>query len=200
MISLLLFMITAYLFGSLSSAIIICRLFHLPDPRNQGSGNPGATNVLRYGGTKVAILVLIGDLLKGLIPVLIAKWFGMTQLDLAWIGLAAIVGHVFPIFFAFHGGKGVATGAGALLGINWVLGLSVFSSWLIIAIVFRYSSLAAIIGAILVPVYAYWLTQHHILVPLILISLILLWRHAENIKRLLKGQEDKITFKKSNID
>lgn len=196
MILLLLFMIIAYLFGSLSTAIIVCRLLQLPDPRNQGSGNPGATNVLRFGGTKVAILVLIGDLLKGLIPVLIAKWCGISQVGLAWIGLAAIIGHVFPLFFGFKGGKGVATGAGVMFGLNWLLGLAVFMTWLIIAVISRYSSLAALIATISVPIYAFWLTTHATLLPLILISLLLLWRHYENFKRLLAGKEDKIGTKK----
>lgn len=198
MILLISFIIIAYLFGSLSTAIIVCQLLQLPDPRKQGSGNPGATNVLRFGGKKVAIFVLIGDLLKGLIPVLIAKWCGVAQLGLAWIGLAAILGHIFPIFFGFKGGKGVATGAGVMFGLNWLLGLSVFITWLIIAATSRYSSLAAIIASISVPIYGFWFVSHATLLPLTLISLFLLWRHHDNFNRLMTGQEDKIGQKKLN--
>ena len=192
MFLLLVFVVIGYLCGSLSSAIIICRLLQLPDPRSQGSGNPGATNVLRFGGKKVAIAVLMGDLLKGLIPVLFAKWCGITEMGLAWVGLAATLGHIFPLFFGFKGGKGVATGGGVMFGINWMLGTAVFITWLLIAAISRYSSMAAIIAAISVPIYAYWLVPHKVLLPLILISLLLLWRHYYNFKRLLTGQEDKI--------
>lgn len=197
MFLLLLFVIIGYLFGSLSTAIIVCRLLHLPDPRGQGSGNPGATNVLRFGGKKVAILVLMGDLLKGLIPVLLAKWAGISPIGLAWVGLAATLGHVFPLFFGFKGGKGVATGGGVMFGLNWMLGTAIFMTWLLIAAISRYSSLAAIVAAISVPIYAYWLVPHKALLPLILITLLLLWRHYENFKRLLAGQEDKIGRDKS---
>ncbi len=197
MILILFFIIVAYLFGSLSTAIIVCHLLHLPDPRKQGSGNPGATNVLRFGGKKIAILVLIGDLLKGLIPVLIAKWCGISHLGLAWIGLAAIVGHIFPVFFGFKGGKGVATGAGVMFGLNWLFGLFVFMTWLIIALITRYSSLAAIIASVSLPIYGFWFVSHVTLFPLILITVFLLWRHHDNLKRLMIGQEDKIGQKKN---
>ncbi len=196
MFLLLLFLIIAYLFGSLSTAIIVCRLLHLPDPRSQGSGNPGATNVLRFGGKKIAILVLLGDLLKGLVPVLLAKWCGVSQVGLVWVGLAATLGHIFPIFFGFKGGKGVATAGGVMFGLNWLFGTVVFVTWLIIALLSRYSSLAAIITTISVPIYGTIFISHKILLPLILISALLLWRHYDNFKRLIAGQEDKIGKKK----
>lgn len=196
MVLLLLFSILAYLFGSLSTAIIVCRLLHLPDPRSQGSGNPGATNVLRFGGKKVAILVLLGDLLKGLVPVLLAKFSGMSHSALAWVGLAATLGHIFPLFFGFKGGKGVATAGGVMFGINLLFGSVVFSTWLIVAIVTRYSSLAAIITTIAVPIYGYLFISPQIIFPLSLISFLLLWRHFDNFKRLIAGKEDKIGGKK----
>lgn len=197
MLLLLLFIIIAYLFGSLSTAIIVCRLLHLPDPRSQGSGNPGATNVLRFGGKKVAIFVLIGDLLKGLIPVLLAKWCGIAPIGLVWVGLAATLGHIFPVFFGFKGGKGVATAGGVMFGLNWLFGTVVFATWLIIALLTRYSSLAAIITTISVPIYGALFISHKIILPLTLISALLLWRHYDNFKRLIAGQEDKIGKKKS---
>lgn len=199
MVLLLLFSILAYLFGSLSTAIIVCRLLHLPDPRSQGSGNPGATNVLRFGGKKVAILVLLGDLLKGLIPVLLAKFSGISHSGLAWVGLAATLGHIFPLFFGFKGGKGVATAGGVMFGINWLFGTAVFGTWLIIALVTRYSSLAAIITTVAVPIYGYFFISPYIIFPLIIISLLLLWRHLDNFKRLIAGKEDKIGGKKTSV-
>lgn len=195
MMKILLFMIIAYLLGSLSTAIITTKLLDLPDPRNIGSGNPGATNVLRISGTKIAIIVLLGDFLKGLIPVLLAKWAGLSPNALAWVGLAAILGHVFPLFFGFKGGKGVATAAGALFGLSWPLGLVALLTWIIIAAIFRYSSLAAVIATLAVPFYAKWLVHVPAIFPLLLICVLLLWRHSENITRLMCGKEDKIGVK-----
>jgi len=131
--------IFAYLAGSLSSAIIMCKLFSLPDPRSQGSGNPGATNVLRFGGKKIAILVLTGDVLKGLIPVLIASTVGLTATGIALVGVSAFLGHLYPVFFKFQGGKGVATALGVLLGISWLLGVAIIVTWLVTAVIFRLS-------------------------------------------------------------
>ncbi|HFQ92142.1 MAG TPA: glycerol-3-phosphate 1-O-acyltransferase, partial [Chromatiales bacterium] len=146
----------AYLLGSLSSAIIMCRIFSLPDPRSQGSGNPGATNVLRFGGKKIAIMVLTGDILKGLIPVLVATYAGLTSAGIAVVGVAAFLGHLYPVFFGFQGGKGVATALGVLLGMSWLLGLAMIAVWVVMAMIFRISSLAAITAAICAPLFT-WL-------------------------------------------
>src|SRR5689334_17854922 len=135
--------IIAYLIGSISTAIVTCKIMRLPDPRDQGSGNPGATNVLRFGGKKAAIITLMGDMLKGVIPVLAAKWFGFNTVGLSLVAFAAFLGHLYPIFFRFQGGKGVATAFGCFIALSWPLGLLLAATWLIIAILFRYSSLAA---------------------------------------------------------
>jgi glycerol-3-phosphate acyltransferase PlsY len=183
-------MMFAYLLGSLSSAVFVCKIFHLPDPRTEGSKNPGTTNVLRIGGKKVAILVLIGDLLKGLIPVLIARYF-MPDHIWGWVGLSAVLGHMFPIFFQFKGGKGVATGAGVLLGLSLPLGFLVILTWILVAALFRYSSLAAIIATLLMPFYGFWVARPQIL-PLVFICVLILIRHYGNIKNLIAGNESKI--------
>lgn len=192
MLKFLLFIILAYLFGSLSTAIITAKVFGLTDPRTEGSGNPGATNVLRVSGKKVAIIVLLGDFIKGLIPVLLAKWASLTPYALAWVGFAAILGHVFPLFFGFKGGKGVATGAGVLFGLSFPLGLASILTWILVAALTRYSSLAAVIATLTVPIFAYWPGHVHAFLPILLICLLLLWRHRENVRKLLKGEEDKI--------
>jgi len=144
--------ILAYLFGSISSAIIVCKLMGLPDPRTQGSQNPGATNVLRIGGKKAAIITLLGDMLKGVIPILAAKWYGLDPTGIACVTFAAFFGHLFPIFFRFQGGKGVATAIGCLLALSLPVGLSWLATWIIIAIIFRYSSLSSLITSLLAPV------------------------------------------------
>ena len=183
-------MIFAYLLGSLSSAIIVCKLFRLPDPRTQGSGNPGTTNVLRLGGKKLAGLVLLGDLLKGLIAVLVARYLVAPDLW-GWVGLCAILGHMYPVFFKFKGGKGVATGAGVLLGLSWIFGLAVIVTWIVVARLFRYSSLAAIIAILTVPLYGFWFARP-VLLSLGFICILILFRHKDNIKRLLAGIEPKM--------
>jgi glycerol-3-phosphate acyltransferase PlsY len=199
MLKLLLFILFAYLIGSLSAAIIISKLFGLPDPRSEGSKNPGATNVLRLGGKKIAIIVLFGDFLKGLIPVLLATAFGLPPISLAWVGLAAVLGHIFPLYFGFKGGKGVATGAGVFFALSWKLGVLTFFTWIVIAALFQYSSLAAIVGSIVAPFYTFWLLPECI-IPVGLMCILLLWRHAENFKRLLAGEEDKISKSKRDKD
>lgn len=143
----LIFMLFAYLLGSLSSAIIVCKLARLPDPRTQGSGNPGASNVLRIGGKRLAGIVLLGDLLKGWIPVILAKFFGLPFACLAWIAFFAFIGHLFPIFFGFRGGKGVATALGGLLALAWPIGLIGLLSWCVILLLFRYISVASMISS-----------------------------------------------------
>ncbi len=185
--------IGAYLFGSLSAAIIICKLLGLPDPRTQGSRNPGATNVLRIAGKKMAALVLLGDMLKGLIPLLIARAFDVEDHILAAVGLAAFLGHLYPAFFGFHGGKGVATSLGVLLGLAWPLGVAALATWLFMAKVFRISSLSAVVAAVMAPIYTWLLLDSMpLLVMVCVISTMLLWRHRGNIQRLVNGAEAKI--------
>jgi len=183
----------AYLIGSLSAAIIICKLMGLPDPRTQGSRNPGATNVLRISGKKTAALVLLGDMLKGLIPLLAARAFDVEDHILAAVGLAAFLGHLYPIYFGFHGGKGVATSLGILLGLSWPLAAAVLATWLFMARVFRISSLSALTAAIAAPLYTWILLDSApLLVMVCVISAMLLWRHRGNIQRLISGAEGKI--------
>ncbi|RDI41517.1 glycerol-3-phosphate 1-O-acyltransferase PlsY [Aquicella lusitana] len=183
----------AYLFGSISSAIIVCKLMRLPDPRTQGSRNPGATNVLRIGGKKAAIITLFGDMLKGVIPVLAAKALALPPLGLALVAFAAFVGHLFPIFFRFEGGKGVATLLGSLLALSLPLGFSWIATWLIVAFLFRYSSLASLVASLLAPLYA-WFFMPSLIFPAIiaLMSLMLVYRHRSNIANLFAGKESKI--------
>ena len=183
----------AYLIGSLSAAIIICKLMGLPDPRTQGSRNPGATNVLRIAGKKTAALVLLGDMLKGLIPLLVARAFEVEDHILAAVGLAAFLGHLYPIYFGFHGGKGVATSLGILLGLSWPLAAAVLATWLFMTRVFRISSLSALTAAIAAPLYTWLLLDSvPLLVMVCVISTMLLWRHRSNIQRLISGAEGKI--------
>ncbi len=184
----------AYLLGSVSAAIIVCKIMQLPDPRTQGSGNPGATNVLRVGGKKAAAITLFADMLKGLLPVLAARYLELSTLALALTGAAAFIGHLFPVFFSFKGGKGVATLLGILFGFSWWVGLATAATWLIIAKVFKLSSLAALIATALAPVYLFYLVPNA--TPLIILTIamviILFWRHKSNIKKLLSGNESNI--------
>ncbi len=185
-----LFVPAAYFIGSISSAIIICQLMGLPDPREQGSGNPGATNVMRIGGKKAAAMTLFGDLLKGLLPVYLAKELGVSLELLAVIGIAAFLGHLYPVFFKFAGGKGVATSIGVLLGFSWFLGLAFVATWLLIYKLGKISSLSALCASILSPVYAWFIVGDLYLVGAsIFMMLLLLFRHKSNIQRLLKGEE-----------
>lgn len=198
--------IVAYLIGSLSFAVIVSTVMGLNDPRTYGSGNPGATNVLRSGSKKAAVLTLLLDALKGLIPVLLVKYFGpdygLHEGTLALVAIAAFLGHLFPVFFKFKGGKGVATALGVLLGISGWLGLFVLLTWLAVALISRYSSLSALIAAVMSPVYyvllggSLWVYDKSLLLAVMAMSALLLWRHTENISRLLKGQESKIGSKK----
>lgn len=182
----------AYLIGSLSSAVVLCKVAGLPDPRTQGSGNPGATNVLRIGGKKLAATVLIIDVLKGVIPVIIGRLLGMDQVLLAAIALLAFLGHLYPVFFQFKGGKGVATALGAFLALSPLLALAGLMTWLVMFLISRISSLSAICAALLTPVYSLWLIDSVMARWLILIiSLLLVWRHRSNIQRLLSGEEKK---------
>ena len=193
MIADLLLIAAGYLLGSLSSAIITCRLLGLPDPRKQGSCNPGATNVLRIGGKKAAAITLIGDMLKGLIPVLVAKLLGADLSIQAAVAVAAFLGHLYPVFFGFQGGKGVATALGVLLGIHWPVGLLTIATWLVIAKVFKISSLAALLAILVTPLYIWWLIPNQsLLIAMLFMGTLLFWRHRSNIKGLLAGTEGKI--------
>ncbi|MCC5796125.1 MAG: glycerol-3-phosphate 1-O-acyltransferase PlsY [Methylophaga sp.] len=188
----LLLMLAAYLIGSLSSAVVLCKLAGLPDPRTQGSGNPGATNVLRMGSRKLAALVLVIDVLKGVIPVLIGRVFGLEFNELAIIALLAFAGHLYPVFFKFKGGKGVATALGAFLALAPMLALLALLTWVVVFAISRISSLSAISAAIMAPVYSLWLLPEALArYVVLLIAVMLLWRHKANIQRLLAGQEKK---------
>ncbi len=180
----------AYLIGSISSAIIVCRLMGLPDPREQGSGNPGATNVMRIGGKKAAAITFFGDFLKGLLPVVAVKFLGAPPILFALTGLAAFVGHLYPIFFKFKGGKGVATSAGVLFGFDIFLGSAFALTWIAIYKLSKISSLAALITSALSPVYAWFLTEDPVLtIATLIMTGFLLWRHESNIRRLLAKEE-----------
>ena len=199
--------VLAYLIGSLSFAVLVSQLMGLNDPRTYGSKNPGATNVLRSGSKKAAIATLLLDALKGWLPVVLVKWWGeawgLGDGTVALVGLAAFLGHLWPVFFGFQGGKGVATAAGVIIGFEPWLGLASLLTWVIVAYAFRYSSLASIVTAIFAP--AFYLFGHHVawnaptamILSLAAMGLLLVWRHAENINRLLAGKESKLGAKKS---
>lgn len=185
--------VVAYLLGSVSSAIVVARLFGLQDPRQVGSGNPGATNILRYGGKTAAILTLAGDILKGVVPVLAAHALGADTVILGLTMLAAFLGHLFPVFHGFKGGKGVATAAGTLIALNGWVGLALIGSWLVMAFATRYSSLSAIVVTLLSPFYVWWFTREPWLIAATAVmGILLLWRHRSNIRKLLAGTEPKI--------
>jgi len=185
--------ICAYLIGSISAAIIVCKILNLPDPRTQGSNNPGATNVLRIGGKKAAAIVLIADGLKGVAPVLVANYLGFSLLDVSLVALAAFLGHVYPVFFGFKGGKGVATFLGSLFALNYLAGLGFALTWVFVAKVLKISSLSALIATLLAPLYFYLITNE--LEATYVIGIICLWifyTHRSNIQRMLSGEEGKI--------
>ena len=185
--------VCGYLVGSIASAVIVCRLMGLPDPRTEGSRNPGATNVLRLGGKKAAVITLLGDMLKGLVPVLVARLIVDSPLVLAGTALAAFLGHLYPVFFRFQGGKGVATAFGVVTGLVWPVALAMLGTWLLMAALFRYSSLSALVAAALGPVFSFLLAPElAYVVALSIIALLVLWRHRSNIRNLLAGTEDKI--------
>lgn len=184
----------AYFLGSLSSAIIISKIFKTADPRTQGSGNAGATNVLRIAGKKQAILVLVGDVLKGLIAVWFGHLFHISSFMLGLVGFAAVVGHIFPVYFGFSGGKGVATALGAVLGLSFISGILMAAAWGAIAFVTRYSSLASIIAVILAPVFLVLFAKTAFFIPTACITALILWKHKDNIARLKSNTENKIEF------
>ncbi|MCG3865029.1 MULTISPECIES: glycerol-3-phosphate 1-O-acyltransferase PlsY [unclassified Photobacterium] len=197
----LLMIIAAYLLGSISSAVLISRLYRLPDPRKSGSGNPGATNVLRLGGKSAAALVLISDILKGMLPVWLGYFLGINPFLLGIIGIAACLGHIYPLFFHFQGGKGVATALGALAPIGWDLSGMLITTWVLTLVVTGYSSLASLITALAAPMLT-WLVKPEYTMPVSMLSCLIIFRHHENIRRLLDGQETKIwdKFSKKNTD
>ncbi len=196
----LLLVIAAYLVGSLSAAILVCKLMGLPDPRTEGSKNPGATNVLRLGGKRAALLTLLGDMLKGLLPVALAVQLDSSEPTIGLTLLAAFLGHLYPLFFGFQGGKGVATALGGLIGLHWSIGLATIATWLLVAALFRYSSLAALSAILLAPLYVWSLfplaEPTTLTTAMALITVMLYWRHRSNIENLLAGREDKIGTKK----
>ena len=196
----------AYLVGSLSFAVIVSRVMGLDDPRTYGSQNPGATNVLRSGNKAAAIATLLFDALKGYVPVLLVKVFGpdfgLDDHAVAWVAIAAFMGHLWPVFFGFKGGKGVATAAGILFGVESLLGLATLGTWLTVAFFFRYSSLAALAASLFAPAYYLfgdnlaWQTSQAELLAVMVMSALLLMRHKDNIARLVSGEETKIGAKK----
>lgn len=191
----LVMMLAAYLAGSISSAVIVCRMRGLPDPRTAGSGNPGATNVLRIGGASSAALVLFFDMLKGALPAYLAFRFGIDPVSLGLIAISACIGHIFPIFFKFKGGKGVATAFGAMAPIGHYLALSLITTWIVMVLISRYSSLAAIITALLAPLYT-WYLDDRFTIPVAMLSALIVIRHKDNIRRLIKGEESKVSRKR----
>jgi glycerol-3-phosphate acyltransferase PlsY len=183
----------AYLLGSVASAIIVCKLMGLDDPRLHGSNNPGASNVLRLHGKKAAAFTLSGDVIKGVFPVAFAKALAAPDLIIALTGFAAFSGHLFPVYFKFRGGKGVATLTGVLFGMHWLLGLSFIMTWMFVAALFRYSSLSALVAAALTPVYTFFILQSPVYAICNgLMAGILFWRHRTNIQNLIAGSEKKI--------
>lgn len=190
----------AYLIGSVSFAVVVSRAMRLPDPHSYGSGNPGATNVLRTGNKLAAILTLLGDAAKGYVAVVVARVLIGVEID-SWVlpavAAAAFIGHLFPVFHGFKGGKGVATALGILLAIDWVLGLTTLSTWLIVAVFLRYSSLAALVSAVFAPIYFIFLFGvQPMAIAIAVMSTLLIWRHKANIQKLLRGEEGRIGSKK----
>ena len=192
-LDIILFSGIAYLIGSFSTAIITCKIMGIEDPRQTGSNNPGATNVLRHGGKKAAIITLIGDMLKGLIPVLLAIQLQADTLTLALVALCALLGHVFPVYYGFKGGKGVDTYYGVILGINWQVGLIALSIWMVVAFLLKISSLSALVSIFSTSFILWFFSQSIELTSAVaLMSLLVFWRHKNNIKSLLQGSEAKI--------
>jgi acyl phosphate:glycerol-3-phosphate acyltransferase len=186
----IIWIVAAYLLGSISFGILISRMFGLPDPRTVGSGNPGATNVLRSGKKMAALLTLLGDAFKGWFPVWLALQSGMLMWVVSWVGFAVFLGHLYPVYYRFKGGKGVATALGVLLALSGWLGLAVVVTWALVFAIWRYSSLAAIVAAALAPVFAYFLLPYKdYLILTLAITVLLIWRHRSNIQKLMAGTE-----------
>jgi len=200
----------AYLIGSVSFAVVVSRFMGLDDPRSYGSNNPGATNVLRSGNKLAAVLTLLLDAVKGWLPVWVVVHegaaYGLGEGTVAMVALAAFMGHVWPVFFRFQGGKGVATAAGVLIGIQPFLGVATLATWLIVAYFSRYSSLAALASALFAPAYYFlghrvaWYMDNRVLLAVAVMSAVLIWRHQANIGKLMRGEESRIGNKKSGSD
>ena len=191
--NIILFAGLAYLIGSISTAIITCKIMGIEDPRKTGSHNPGATNVLRHGGKKAAIITLFGDMLKGFIPVLIATQLQIEPPGIALVGLFALLGHVFPVYYGFKGGKGVATYYGVILGMNWLVGFIAVAIWLGMAAIVKISSLSALVSIFFTPLILWHFSQSVELTSAVsIMSILVFWRHKTNIKSLLQGSEEKI--------
>lgn len=184
----------AYLLGSVNTAVLVCKFMNLPDPRTEGSRNPGATNVLRLAGRQAALFVLIADALKGFIPVVLAWMVGISGFALGLIAIAAVLGHIFPAFFQFKGGKGVATAIGAVFGLSFIVGILVLITWGAVIYFTRYSSLASIVAFVLAPIYILIFSHAAYFLPVVIITGILIWRHWENIQRLQAKTEPKLEF------
>jgi acyl phosphate:glycerol-3-phosphate acyltransferase len=199
--------IAAYLVGSLAFAVIVSRAMGLKDPRSFGSGNPGATNVLRSGSKPAAAITLLLDAMKGFVPVVLVKAYGprygLEEGTVALVALAAFLGHLYPVFFRFQGGKGVATFIGVVFGVHWLLGVATGLTWLVIAFFFRYASLASLVAAIFAPAYylfgdrLQWYAETPIAAALFAMALLLAWRHRANIQRLLAGKESRLGARKA---
>jgi glycerol-3-phosphate acyltransferase PlsY len=192
----ILMIIAAYLAGSISSAVLVCKIRGLPDPRTSGSGNPGATNVLRIGGVSSAAMVLFFDMLKGALPSYLGYKMGLDAVSLGFIAVSACLGHILPIFFGFKGGKGVATAFGAMAPIGGDLAICLILTWIVFLLLTRYSSVAAMATATLAPLYTWWLDERFIL-PVAMLSTLILIRHKDNIGRLRHGKESKVSRKKT---
>ena len=194
----LLYILATYLIGSFSSAVVVCKVMGLSDPREGGSNNPGATNVLRLHGKPAAIITLAGDLLKGLIPILIGKMLGAPHAVLAAMGLAAFLGHLYPVFFGFEGGKGIATFIGVNFGFAWPVGVVFIIVWGLMALLFRYSSLAALISsAVSILAVSFFLPPPYYLIVMVIMVILIFWRHKANIEKLIAGNESRIGEKAS---
>ncbi|WP_116963650.1 glycerol-3-phosphate 1-O-acyltransferase PlsY [Fastidiosibacter lacustris] len=185
-------LIIGYLLGSINSAILTCKLLGLPSPRTIGSGNPGTTNVLRLGGKKAAIITLLGDAIKGFVPVIIAHVIVLSNTEIGYVALASVIGHIFPIFFSFKGGKGVATLIGVMLGFYWIIGIIFLAAWLLCALITKYSSLSALLATIISSICIIFMMNFNSALPFLMITIIVFVRHHENIKRLIDGTESKI--------
>lgn len=184
----------AYLIGSLSAALIVSKAMNFADPRESGSGNAGATNMLRLAGKKVAAMVLLGDMAKGLVAVLLADIAGLSSFSVGLVMIAVVLGHIFPVFFKFKGGKGVATALGAFISANFLVGIICIVIWVLVALAIRYASLASIIAVVSAPVLNLFFGSAGLFIPGIIIALIVIYKHLENIKRLVAGTENKLSF------
>lgn len=195
------YLLGGYLVGSVSSAIITCKLMGLDDPRRVGSNNPGATNVLRHGGKKAAIITLLGDMLKGLLPVLLVRWLEPQAAAIALAGAGAFLGHLYPLYFGFKGGKGVATFYGVLLGFDWLAGLLALALWLLAAAIWRISSLSALISTLCSPFIVWAVTASlPLLVATVIMAILIYWKHRTNIRDLIAGREETFVVKKPESD